>query len=286
MSKPFSSILTLFNEAKMLDKEHVSAVLAECTKRQITPGEFLYSSGAMKPEVIRGAILAQLLIHDRLLPNATAVRAVQTMASANCSFEEALEKCNWDKRYAEHIRLVAELATASGCITNEQRNVALDECLENRIPFTKILLEKRDVTEFIADIVLAIEVLLKQEIVSFEQAVQLIQRARLKNATLEEALESLAISVPANAKSLKLGELLLASGHVSARQLIASVEQGLFQKTRLGEILISEGIIDDRILSAALKIQENIKFGLISASDGVSQLRLLESPSNSNSRSR
>jgi hypothetical protein len=286
MSKPFSSILSLFNEAKMLDKEHVAAVLAECSKRQITPGEFLYSSGAMKPEVIRGAILAQLLINDRLLPNSIAVQAIQSMAANNCSFEEALERCEWDKRYAEHIRLVSELTTASGCISPVQRDIALDSCLENHIPFTKILLEKRDITEFTADFILAVEVLLHQEIVSFEQGVQLIARSRQKNVTLEEALEALAISVPPNAKSLKLGELLLASGHVSARQLMASIEQGLFRRTRLGEILMAEGIIDERVLSAALKIQENIKFGLINASDGVSQLKLIESPTNSNSRAR
>ncbi len=280
MSKPFSSILTLFNEAKMLDNAHVSAVLAECQKRQITPGEFLYSSGAMKPEVIRGAILAQLLINDRLMPHSTAVKAVQVMAANNCSFEEALEKCNWDKRYAEHIRLVSELATSSGCITAVQRDSALDLCLENHIPFMKILLERRDVSEPVADLILAIEVLLQQEIVSFEQAVKLIQRSRQRDTTLEQALEQMAINVPPNAKNLKLGELLLASGHVSARQLVSSIEQGLFQRVRLGEILVAEGIIDERVLSAALKIQENIKFGLINASDGVSQLRLIESPSN------
>jgi hypothetical protein len=278
MSKPFSNILTLFHEAKMLDKAHVSAVMAECAKRQITPGEFLYSSGAMKPEVIRAAILAQLLINDRLMSHGMAMRAVQLTAAHNCSFEESLDKCGWDKRYAEHIRLVSELATSSGCISGAQRDSALELCLESRLAFTKILLERRDITEPIADLILAIEVLLQQEIVSFEQAVKLIERCRQKNTTLEQAIEQLAILVPPNAKSIKLGELLIASGHVSARQLIACIEQGLFQRVRLGEILVHEGIIDDRTLSAALKIQENVKFGLITASDGVSQLKLIDSP--------
>jgi len=278
MPKPFSTILSLFTEANMLDAEHVSAVLSECTKRQITPGEFLFSSGAMKPEVIRAAILTQLLLKERLITQATAIKAIQKATNFNCPLEEALEKCDWDKRYAEHVKLVADLLSNSGIISRDQKEELLDICLDSRLPITKLLLERRAINDFTADFILAVTVLLKKEAISFEQAVKLIKLTGSHNCSLEEALDMCQIHPAHHVKSIKLGELLLAADFVSAKQLMSAIELGLIQRKRLGEILVSEGLISNNQLRAALAIQDGIRRSLISAADGISQLRSIDNP--------
>ncbi len=262
----------------MLDSEHVSAVLSECSKRQITPGEFLFSSQAMKPEVIRAAILVQLLLKERLITQATAVKVVQKTTNLNCPLEEALEKCDWDKRYSEHLKLVADLLSGSGVISRDQKEEVLDICLDSRLPITKLLLEKRAINDFTADVILAVTVLLKKEAISFEQAVKLIKLTASRNCSLEEALDMCQIQSAPHLRSIKLGELLLAADFVSAKQLMSAIEQGLIQRKRLGEILVSEGLLSNNALRAALAIQDGIKRGLVSAQEGITQLKLIDSP--------
>ncbi|MFX6334772.1 hypothetical protein ABTF54_19100, partial [Acinetobacter baumannii] len=91
-----------------------------------------------------------------------------------------------DKRYAEHVKLVADLLTSAGVISRDEKEELLDICLDSRLTITKLLLERRAINDFMADFTLAVTVLLKKEAISFEQAVKLIKLSGSQNCSLEE----------------------------------------------------------------------------------------------------
>ncbi len=275
MFKVPGSILDLFKEANLLEEDQLAAVLSECAKQDITPGQFLHLTKAVEPGVIRAAILSQMLIRDRLLPNAKAVFALRTMVNTGMNFEQSLVRVGWHQDYFEHVKLISTLLMTSGTISREQKNTALELCLENEIPLTNVLIQRSVISTTLADVTLMAQRLMAAGLISMKQASSLIKTAREGNLSVQDAIDACEIDVSQISKGIRMGELLMVAGIFKPLDMLSAVERSLVKKKRLGEFLVADGLISEAFLKEILLVQFHIRKSIITVEQGIQKLQSL-----------
>ncbi len=275
MFKVPGSILDLMKEADLLEEDQLAAVLTECAKQDITPGEFLHLTKAVEPGVIRAAILSQMLIRDRLLPNAKAVFALRTMVNTGMDFEQSLVRVGWHQDYFEHMKLISTLLMSSGTITREQKNTALELCLENETPLTNVLIQRSVISTNLADVTLMAQRLISAGLISMKQASAMIKTAREGNLSVQDAIDACSIDVSEISRGIRMGELLMAAGIFKPLDMLSAVERSLVRKKRLGESLIVDKLISETYLKEILLVQFHIRKSIITVQQGIEKLQNL-----------
>lgn len=100
-------------------------------------------------------------------------------------------------------------------------------------------------------------------------AVSAASRGRI---TLEQALDQLGWQPQTSMPSARLGELLLSSGVISPEQLNQALNEVRESITPLGAVLIAMGAITENVLRDALTVQSEIRQGKRTKPDGVALL--------------
>jgi hypothetical protein len=271
----YTSVCDLLVQAGLLDVTDAAQAANDSRDKGLTPGEYLTSFGGVSPTLIRAAILSMLLTHDKLLPTATAIMALQLMHKDKLSYEEALEKAGFKKGYFEHVRLICSLLQRSDCISAQDREVAYEICTTHELPVVQVLIKRGAINDLIGDVVLVVEKLLAQDVLSYEQAVQTLAESKSRQVGADEALQTLGHENKLS-KNLRLGELLLAAGIVTAHDLLGAVESALYKKQFMGEALVEKSLLTNQMLQAALSIQQRINEETISPTTGVDQLKQMK----------
>lgn len=94
----------LLVQSGVASEAQVAQALPMSKKTGLPLGRVLVETGIVSPLVVRGAILAQALIHDNLLHVDLALSALNMVQAQNMQFEEALEKLGWRAEYCQRIR--------------------------------------------------------------------------------------------------------------------------------------------------------------------------------------
>lgn len=275
MFQNHTTICELLVQAGLLDVTDAAKALGESRDKGITAGQYLTTYGGVKPSLVRASILSLLLTHDKLLPTNTAVAALQLMSRETISFDQALEKAGFKKAYIEHVKLICSLLQRSGCISLQDREVAYELCVTHELPIVQILIKRGAINDLIGDVVLLLEKLVGQDVLSYEQAVQALSEAHGKKVGLHEALQGLGHQNKLS-QNLRLGELLLAAGIVTPHDLLGAVESALYKKQYMGEVLVEQGLLSKDLLEAALAIQRRINDEAVTPSQGIEQMKLIK----------
>jgi hypothetical protein len=276
------STIELLSECFSLEPEHLAALNLACMAAGIEPGEYMYRQAKLAPQVVRGAILCQLYMQERLLPKLQAFSAVKLVSETQCTIEDALVKVEWDYAYYENIRQLRDLLLQSELISDKQKTQAFATCLGFQLPFLSVLVQRQVMTADTADYVLSIQQMVLQDGMSFEEAVDLLSRCKKPDGSLArpEAAKK-PVTREIKFKGGRLGELLVASTIITPLQLIAGVEEGRRKGKLTGEALVMQGSLTEVDLKRALNAQGRIESGNLTFAEAVGKLdpkRILPPP--------
>ncbi|MGH9549848.1 MAG: hypothetical protein ACRD3W_10755, partial [Terriglobales bacterium] len=274
VTESIPTTLELLSESFSLQPEYLARINLACMESGIEPGEYLYREKQLNPAIIRGAIICQLYIQDKMLPKSVAVNAIQLVQQLNCSIEKALVNTGWDLGYFENIRQLRDLLLQSGLISERQKSMAYATCLEFHLPFLHALVQRQTMTEETADYVLTVQQGVLQHRITFEEAVDLLGRCRKPDGSLakpEAAGKPISIVVEKITGS-RLGELLVASTIITPIQLIRAVEEGRSRGKLTGEVLVEHGSLSEIDLKRALNAQGRIENGTLTFAEAVGKL--------------
>lgn len=273
MFAKFASICDILLRAQLLDQDHLAPLSLYASEHGTTPGEFLYRSGAIDAKLIRASILSLVLMNDMLLPVDTAVRALRIVLRDNINFEEALSKTDWNLSYFEHTRTLTKLLVSAEIITKSDCAQLYEVCCPHGLPVMNALIERRAISDQLADTCLTIENLLMTDSLPWEVAIPALKRVYANNETLDAAIA--ATSQDRNIKPMMtmLGSLLLSADLITTKQLLKAVEQGRIQGRRFGQILVEEGLVSNETIARGLEVQKLVNDGILSWQDGTFALR-------------
>ncbi len=276
------STIELLSECFSLQPEHLAALNLACIESGFEPGEYMYRQAKLSPQIVRSAILCQLFMQEKLLPKPLAFSAMKLVSQTQCPIEDALVQVDWDYAYYENIRQLRDLLLQSELISDKQKTQAFATCLSFQLPFLSVLVQRQVMTADTADYVLSIQEMILQDLMSFEEAVDLLSRCKKPDGSLArpEAAKK-PVTREIEFKEGRLGELLVASTIITPLQLISAVEEGRRKGILFGEMLVLQGSLSEVDLKRALNAQGRIENGNLTFAEAVGKLdprRILPPP--------
>jgi len=250
--------------AEIVSAEHIAQAQTISLRTALPIGRILAELGLIKPTVVRAATLAQALINDNLLHRDLATAALKLVHVEDVNLEEALQQLGWRAEYYERINAMADMLLDTGCVTSEQMKAAFEVAFASGLPLLRVLVLRQTLRQSLAHAALESQTLLQEGAIDRNQAMQLIVDA----ATSSDVHQS--VVRPGN--KVRLGELLVCSAVITELDLLSAVEDAIMREDRIGEVLIRAGLISNRILDAALRVQYRLHIGKIEWEQG---LRLL-----------
>jgi hypothetical protein len=158
-------------------------------------------------------------------------------------------------------------------IAQLQLEDALKTSQETGLPLGRVLVLTNAVSEEMLSAALTAQVLVRDNKISREQAVQALKSSRFRRVNIEVSLIDLGFYKPPPRQRVKLGELLVLSGLVNEGDLMTALEMGLIREVPIGQMLVESGFISKRILDTALKLQEIVSSHSLSALKAAEALR-------------
>jgi len=236
-------------------------------------GRVLIMSGFMSHEQLQAAVQTQSLVKDKLLEVDIAIQALQKVCQEQIPLDQALAAFGWVKRKGYQTAKLGELLRGSDLVTDTQLDEALRTSHETGLPLGRVLVLTQAISDELLSAALTAQVLVRDGKITKEHAILGLKSAKRRRVTIEVSLTEHGFYRPPGRQSVKLGELFVLSGLVSEPDLMNALELGLMREMPIGQVLVESGYMTRVILDSALKLQEMVANGTLSAVDAAQTIR-------------
>lgn len=154
--------------------------------------------------------------------------------------------------------LVGDLVVKADLVTQKDLNEALQIARETWMPIGRVLIVSNMLTEEQLQAAVAAQSLLKDGLITVEQAVQAVKTACREGISCEEALKKRGWT-PSEDKRTKLGDLLLASDLLSKQELDEALSRCASTGLPMGRVLVLMGKLSEQLLTTAVNSQIMIR---------------------------
>ncbi|MGD9684335.1 MAG: hypothetical protein AB7W16_24490 [Candidatus Obscuribacterales bacterium] len=226
-------------------------------------GRVLVGSGYLKESHFKAAVSAQSLIRENLLHLDLALSALKLVGQYNVTLDEALKRLGWRSEYYETTNRLGDLLVDAGLVEVSVVNDCLDDCFASGLPLGRVLVMKGAVNEMLTYAALTAQILIRENHINRDQAIEALKLAARRKMTIEESLNLSGIAIVSKTHAIRLGELLILADLVSEIDLLSAVERGLLDEQPIGQVLVRVGLITENTLKQALQLQEMVTEGQV-----------------------
>ena len=236
-------------------------------------GRVLIMSGFITDPLLQAAVQAQSMIKDDQVELNPALKALKAVATIETTFEEALLNDGWKRKKNQPTAKLGELLKNADIISSVQLDEALRTAQETGLPLGRILVLTQCVSGELLSAALTAQILVRDKKVSLDQAMKGLKSSYDRRVTLEISLNDHGFYKPPSRQSVKLGELFVLSGLVTEVDLMGALEIGLTREMAIGQVLVECGYVSNDVLGSALKFQEMVGNGTLTAIQAAEALR-------------
>ncbi|HEY9685128.1 MAG TPA: hypothetical protein V6C86_26375 [Oculatellaceae cyanobacterium] len=265
--------------AGIIQREDLLRLMPVCKQTSLPIGRVLVESSLVTESIVRAAVTAQSLIRDKQLHFQLAVSAIRLCMEKDMTFEAALTERGWYPSYYEITNRLGQLLLDAGALTADQLHEATEVSFASGLPLGRVLVLRKMVPELVAYVALSVQVLLREDKISREEATKSIFNAASMGTTVHEWLQQDGRLKGAKENTVRLGELLILAGIISEIDLLSAVESSLTRKEQIGRILVETGVLSESVLEHALKMQKAVNSQLMSINEAARMVRDLHTAS-------
>jgi len=168
---------------------------------------------------------------------------------------------------------IPSLLVKAGLVSTHDLSEAVQVSKRLQIPVSRILLNSHTFTDEVFRIALDLQLLMDEELINLESAVNSLRRVAGGKSTPDQVLDEI-YSLPKFGRGTKaLSELLKTSGLVSPEQIDEALKECAQTGATLGSALILRGVLSAGFFPVILRVQERVRKGKVSAEDATRQLR-------------
>lgn len=168
---------------------------------------------------------------------------------------------------------IGSLLALSGLVRASDLQEALNIASQTQMPIGRVLVMANRLSEEALRAVVEVQSLVKDRVLTREQAIDCVDQARRSNRPLIEVLHEQGLHQPQRPTN-RLGELLVDCGQISNDQLDRALKMGGATGLPLGRVLVLFGLITEPLAARALQIQDEIRKGNVSRSEGLMNFRM------------
>lgn len=169
---------------------------------------------------------------------------------------------------------IGELLTRAGVLREQDLNEAIQIAQDTGQMIGKVLIMSGYITRGDLQNALDAQSLIRDNQLEITLAVLAIATCSREKLTLGQALDQLGWHPHDNRPTARLGELLLASSMVTIDQLNKALDEMRENIVPLGTVLVDNGAITRSQLITALRIQEDIRSGKMTKTDGIKKMAI------------
>jgi signal transduction histidine kinase len=262
----------LLVRAELITAAQLAEALPIAKKTGLPVGRILIEGGNVNERVLRATVVAQSLVRDGMLHTELAIKALKLLARSDLSLEAALKRLEWRSEYYQTTNKLGHILLDAQCLGREQLAAALEVCFASGLPLGRVLVLRKVVPEVVAYAALSAQVLLREGKIPRNEAVSAVKLAGSMKCTIQTWLEHGGMLPATEQGVIRLGELLSLAGIVTELDLLSAVERGLLEEKPIGQILIHAGLINEKILAAALELQQRVNRRELGSFEAASQL--------------
>jgi hypothetical protein len=163
----------------------------------------------------------------------------------------------------KHSNKLGELMRAAGLIQPPQLNKGLYHSLNTRLPLGLVLVDTDVVSRAMLDSALSAQTMIRDQTITYDQAVQALRAARLRRTTVEQSLHDHGFPISVGRREFGVGELLALASVITETQLLAAREVALDAGKPIEEVLAHWGMATPLMLKATEHLMSMIKQGIL-----------------------
>lgn len=168
---------------------------------------------------------------------------------------------------------IGDLLMQSGILTSEYIKEALANFEQRGLPIGKVLVLSGYLTEQQLRTALEIQSLLNDGLLPLDVAIGVLQISHKERVSLAEAFQLSGFVQPEDQQTNKLGQLLVAAGIVSNKDLEDALQTNIRTGLPLGHIFCFRGFVSQALVYTALLAQQLIRRGMINRDHAIAGLR-------------
>jgi len=167
-----------------------------------------------------------------------------------------------------HIR-IGELLMQSEILSSDFIKEALERFEQRGLPIGKVLVMSGYLTEAELRQALEVQSLVNDGHLPLELGVTVLRVAHKEHISLNDAFQRSGLVAPEDQETNRLGQLLVASGIVTEKDLEEALQINIRTGLPLGHIFCFHGYVSQAILYTALQVQESIRRNAIARNEAI-----------------
>ncbi|HEY9787244.1 MAG TPA: hypothetical protein V6D17_17775, partial [Candidatus Obscuribacterales bacterium] len=241
----------------MLTQDQLAEAIRHSKGKRLQIGQILVMCGFLTPRDLQSVLQAQSMIRDKTIDLSLAVRCLKIAFKMGSTFDEVLDNHEEAPVKRAPTGRLGELLLEAGVLRWDQLARAMDQSLQTGLPLGRMLVLHQVITDAVLNAVLDIQVRLRDEMLTREEAVQAVRLAAGLPIGHDDAQAAQKAQEPRR-RGIRLGELLVLSGVLSETDVMNALEWGLVNEQPIGQVLVSRGLITHELLDASLQLQKRI----------------------------
>ncbi|HIA55826.1 MAG TPA: tetratricopeptide repeat protein [Candidatus Melainabacteria bacterium] len=244
-------------QAGMLTQDQLQEAIRHSKGKRLQIGQILVMCGFLTPRDLQSVLTAQSMIRDKSIDFALAIRCLKIAFKMGSSFSEVLDNHEEAPARKAPTGRLGELLLEAGVLKWDQLSKAMEQSLQTGLPLGRMLVLHQVLTDAVLNSVLDIQVRLRDEMLSREEAVNAVRRATgLPSSSSDTSTVEKPQPEGPRRRGIRLGEMLVLSGVLTETDVMNALEWGLVNQQSIGNVLINRSLITSELLEAALKLQK------------------------------
>jgi hypothetical protein len=248
----------LLVQAGILTQLQLSEAARSAKAKRIQIGQALVMNGVISPRDLQSVLEAQSNLRDKSVEPAEALRCLKIAYKLGASFKDILAEYVSPKQ--TQTSKLGELLVESGLVSYEVLAKAVEQSYSTGLPLGRMLVLHETISNDLLTLALDLQVRVRDEMMSRQEALTAIRAAAGMAPIAPGAEETKPAPAPEGPrkKGLRIGELMVMAGVLTETDVMNALEWGLVNHQTIGKVLISQNLVSQTLLDAALSLQKMV----------------------------
>lgn len=216
---------------------------------------------------------AELVNKNQIQPE-EAIAALRKVWEGRPSLAAALQELKDNQVNFGTIKIAALLFEA-GVVTDEQLEQAFSVSRKESTPIGQALVQLGFLSSSQLFAALSTQELIREGTITREQGVQTLRAMHLRRVSIDRVLREQSFGTTRTSPSVMLGELLVLSHIISEQDVMLALETSQQKELPLGQELLNRGFVTEKLLDAALRVQEMVQCATLTLAETTEVLSLV-----------
>jgi hypothetical protein len=261
-SMPSGELGELLLEAGIVTHKVLDDAVVQSQENNLPLGRCLVLARALGSPILASALTAQVLLRDGKITREQAINGLKAALKKHQTLEASLQESGAYKPASTTIRM-GELLTSAGILTEGDKISAIEIGLVTMVPVGQVLVQNGMITERILDDTLKLQEMVSNGQITGAQASEVLRTAHTRGVPAQVVLGERSSKEDEISRANVVADLLSQVGMLTPEQLAKAEGVGRQLNVTRGEVLLSTGVIDKRLMQATLQAQTLLEDGIL-----------------------